>query len=247
MLHVPGHDAAPPFERCAAFDREDREFRVAKTTIVAPTEARGTVTKRGAGVAGARITVRDRDGNWLAAAETAADGSFAVPVARPRGALLAVRARAPDGGMAQAAATLGFDAIALEMVDTTAVAGRLVGRDGSALAFTEVDVVVYDSGSAERPGLPDRLRLQAFHVTDRDGRIVVRGLPPGRCEVAARDAAGNLGIASVTLAPGAITALPALEFTPGAGFTGRVVDGQGRPLPGVAVHVDPQSRGRDYR
>ena len=240
VLHVPGHVATPPFARCAAGDAEDLEFRVEAAPVVAATVAHGVVTRRGQGpVAGARVVLRDRDGVWLAEASTGADGAFAAPVLRPRGAWLAVRALLPAADLvAETTATLGVDAIALEMADTTSIAGSLVDARGRALAFSDVHVVVHGARGT------NEVKLQAFTTTDRAGHFVARGLPVGPCEIAACDPAGNLGTATVALAAATSATAPALAYEPGAALAGRVVDAAGRPLPGVRVHVASTHSGR---
>ena len=133
----------------------------------------------------------------------------------------------------------------------TPASADLVLQPGGSIAGTVVDAVTRRpiSGARLAVGPPHvafapPLDPSAYARADARGRFTATGLLPGDYEVRA-EKTGYLPAALPRVAVKSAGAAPApLALTPAASITGRVVDAQGKPVPGAAVTLEASRGGR---
>lgn len=200
---------------------EDLEIRLEAGSVL-----RGVVLERGAPVAGARVAATAVDG--LRSARTAVsqkDGTFALEEV-PRGD---VRFTAwPHDVVAPTSFRVErgeHEDIVIEVEALGSIVGRVVrGRRPVAGARVQIH------GPNERELAPIR--------TDADGRFEARGLHPGPWALfgeSERDGRFGRAPETVQVTRGA-TEEVTIDLAYGAAIAGVVVDQDGAPVPGVAVH-----------
>jgi protocatechuate 3,4-dioxygenase beta subunit len=86
--------------------------------------------------------------------------------------------------------------------------------------------------------LPPDGPTRAWSTTGPDGAFALHGIPPGEHQILVRYGTLTEFSASATVLPGLDTEHLVLTVPPGRSLAGRVVDGQGQPLPDVLVSVD---------
>ncbi len=177
------------------------------------------------------------------------DGGFQLTVAH--NVLYGLSVSKPGYQTARTEAAAGADAESIEVVLRPGIAGfgRVVDLGERPVAGAEVSL------SASRRG-PPRHRFEPEPapehraVTDAEGRFEVANLAPGGIDlrVTARGYAEIVipGVEVAEVGDGAAADLGTVVLEPGVRVEGRVVDPDGRPLAGAAVHWMPW-RGDDFR
>lgn len=199
----------------------------------------GTVTRGGAPVAGARVSLVV-DGVPSSLAQAAADGSFSIAVQQGFELSLQVAPPAASALPALELAEVGADlaggaALAIDYASAAPVAVDAVvqGPDGPLAGARTVWIASDLPGAAEArldggAAAAMRGRVRRTAVASGAGRVAL-SLPPGVYQVAVQ-AEGLSGVATVDLGAGA----PASIAVPAAAtIEGRLVDAGGAPLAGV--------------
>ena len=188
------------------------------------------------GGAGAPQVVVAIDGDALGEVRTtvsADDGTFGF-ADLPEGTYRVWGGKGDLAARAQAAPRLGrgpFTDVELWLEPATIVVGKVVDRQtGAGLAAAVMLSPQDDDGATDDGGASDE--APRFARTDASGVFRVEGVPHGRWTADAW-APGWITTDRVDFAAG--RGVPTIELTPGGVIEGRVVDGAGRPVAGVAV------------
>lgn len=188
------------------------------------------------GGAGAPQVVIAIDGDALGEVRTtvsADDGTFGF-ADLPEGTYRVWGGKGDLAARAQAAPRLGrgpFTDVELWLEPATIVVGKVVDRQtGAGLAAAVMLTPQDDDAADDDGGASDE--APRFARTDASGVFRVEGVPHGRWTADAW-APGWITTDRVDFAAG--RGVPTIELTPGGVIEGRVVDGAGRPVAGVAV------------
>ena len=217
------------------------EFALARDALPAPATVMAGRVLDGSDrpVAGARLIAVDRSYAEAAAAVADADGRFVLAVRLPRSTFCRL-------GLELADHYLEVDPVRIarghSWIDTTAdpTANRVLrvaragglrtevrGPTGEGFAFADVAVA-----TLERPFAPVLVA-----ATDQQGTLVVRGLPPGSYQLTATSHEGEIAGAKVEIVAGAVGTIARWRHVPSGWLEGRVIDGNGQPVPGLEVHL----------
>ena len=130
---------------------------------------------------------------------------------------------------------------------------RLVLRSGLDLEVEVVDAAgrpVFEAQVSARPSGDPLAPLSESFPTNDAGRVTLKGLEPGAYQVVAVQALpGHHRLAMGRTEPGRGGGAPAvrLRFEAGVSLSGRVVDGAGQPVEGVALLLAPAALGEPWR
>ncbi|MBK8098770.1 MAG: carboxypeptidase regulatory-like domain-containing protein [Planctomycetes bacterium] len=191
---------------------------------------------------GVAIAVRGRDGRILATAVSKTSGRVELQLPLARGARCSLGLLAGTWCWQEWSGRLAPDGIhwcdlvvgdpevdepVLTVAPAAKLAGTFVAADGAPLPFAAVRIRGADGWS--------------MTATDRNGRIALGGLPPGRHSLRVEDALGRIGEAELEIEANATAACPVLQFQPSADVLGQVIDSAGKPVPSAAVRAGPRA------
>lgn len=201
----------------------------------------GRVLDGGAGTPGVVVAI---DGDSLGEVRTtvsADDGSFGF-ADLPEGTYRVWGGKDDLAARTQAAPRLGrgpFADVELWLEPATIVVGRVVDRQTGAGLAAAVMLTPQDGDDDDDDTGDEAPR---FARTDSNGVFRIEGVPHGRWTADAW-APGWITTGSIDFAAG--RAMPTIELTPGGVIEGKVIDGAGRPVAGVAVAALESRGGRE--
>jgi hypothetical protein len=238
---LPGHVVSPS-QQFAGRDTARIDF-VVKGTIPAEhgTLLRGHVrTSTGRGVEGVRVVVRDRSQRDLGVAHADRDGAFHLRVVLPGDGYYRAGVALTDWLLIDGAATVvdGFAWVppttlpeAIELLVERAGTLREVVRGPTGMQFALADIVIADGSRPHKP---------LVHVLSDVGARIDLGLPPGSHELIAIAHDGQVCRAEVEIVGGE-PVQPKWVAVPTGTVEGRLLDQNGKPLPGVDLFLADES------
>lgn len=204
------------------------------------TEINGRVTDQsGRGVAGLRLVVEDRLHGHAGGCVTNQEGYYHLVSALPEDAFCRLGVELDDWQLvdAEASSVGGYSWLDTEadsdaptdmrVEKTSLVRGALANADGQRVVFGEV--IVAPAWTPQRPLLAT--------ATDRTGRFTVRGLPADEYMFAVVSDRGEVFTTEMTITAGEEQRLGPWLRVPAGAVGGTVVDRNGKPVPGIAVHL----------
>ncbi|HEX5041680.1 MAG TPA: carboxypeptidase regulatory-like domain-containing protein [Candidatus Polarisedimenticolaceae bacterium] len=209
---------------------------VLRGTVVGPASEKAP---SGAPIAKAKVAVVVTDPQVLSRragesippvrAETAADGTFAVPGLA--GKTFTVRVQAPGFAPFEVQDVGAGAVLKVRLAQGLSIEGRVLDA-ASRKPVPGVSVVGRTRASR---GMPEEMLPQA--VTDAEGRFRLADLAPGVVSVEARGATWARATEDAVAVPqrGPLE----LVVRPGGRLAGRVLDMEGKPVEGVTVRVEP--------
>lgn len=238
---LPGYVVSPA-QQLADRHTARIDFAV-KGTIPAEhgTLLRGHVrTSTGGAVAGVRVVVRDRSNRDLGAAVADRDGAFHLRVVLPADGYYRAGVQLSDWLLTDGAATFvdGFAWVppnsapeSIELLVERAGTLRDVVRSPTGGQFALASIVIADGTQPHKP--------LVTVLSDVSGRIDL-GLPPGGHELFAIAHDGRVCRAEVEILGGQ-AAQPQWVSVPTGTVEGRLLDQNGKPLPGVDLFLADES------
>jgi protocatechuate 3,4-dioxygenase beta subunit len=215
-------------------------YEAGRTDVVVTVRRGRTIVGRvvapdGTGVSRAFLRAVDGEGDWIGSARSTGDGSFEI-VALPDGVYVVLVKANGFTPFSRDGVAAGARDVRLVLSRGKSISGTIVHEDGRPVAGVDVYAV-----SPGRGGYHDSDDPHAR--TDAEGRFALGGLARETYEVAlAGDHREMLLLLDAARVPAGASGIR-LVAGRGGTLTGRVVDQDGRPVPGAEVDADPATQG----
>lgn len=201
------------------------------------------VDSRGKPIAGADVNPQSSDGKlFIRPATTGPDGSFRF-ADLPRGGRFTLWIDHPGFLQLQVPEVEAptTKSLRIKLVEARSLKGQVVDPEGQPVAGAKVALVERGGSTLFGGGFVEGAWGSSLTTTDEDGQFVLNRLPPQTIKIEVR-AAGfrHRSLAGIQIPEEGEATPVEIRLEPGPYLEGRVLDGQGRPVPRAMIRAEGQ-------